>query len=290
MAKGSPALVVFSDAAATPPIEMLQDCVAKELPFATIAQANSEYFWPSDDLASLYRKLMPIARRCYFVSRANLGLFENQIGCHLPNAEVVHNPFNVKVDAVIPWPRLSGNDVLHLACVARLHPPSKGQDILLTALSDPIWSARKWLLTFYGDGPMRDTIKQMALRLGIGDRIKFAGFVAPVEKIWADNQVLVMPSRYEGEPLAMIEAMMCARPVVATDVADHSEIIEDQITGFLANAPTAQSMKQALEGLWVKREQLESMGKAAAISIRRRIPSDPGYAFAQKLKALSANA
>lgn len=56
-----------------------------------------------------------------------------------------------------------------------------------------------------------------------------------------------MPSRFEGLPLAMVEAMLCARPVVATDVAGHAEIIEDGVTGFLADAPTAGSMAAALE-------------------------------------------
>jgi len=81
---GLPALVVISDAAATPPIGLLEECVARELPFVTISQSNSEYFWPDDSAAAGYRRLMPAARRCYFVSKANQRLFENQIGCELP--------------------------------------------------------------------------------------------------------------------------------------------------------------------------------------------------------------
>ena len=53
----------------------------------------------------------------------------------------------------------------------------------------------------------------------------FAGH-RPVEEIWASNHVLVMPSRAEGFPLAIVEAMLCARPVLASDVAGNSEIVE----------------------------------------------------------------
>ncbi len=282
-----PALVVFSAAASTPPIEMLQECVARGLPFVTISQANSEYFWPEDSSAKQYRKLMPAAQRCYFVSRTNLSLFENQIGCDLPNAEIVCNPFNVNFDTVLPWPQIGENDQLRLACVARLHLPSKGQDILLEALANPIWKDRNWRLTLYGDGTMQDSIEQMVHRFGLEDRVKVAGFVASVEKIWTENHVLVMPSRYEGLPLAMVEAMLCARPVVATDVAGHSEVLEDGVTGFLADAPTVRSMNKALERLWTRRLELEILGKAAARSIRHYVPADPVGAFAAKIKALA---
>jgi glycosyltransferase involved in cell wall biosynthesis len=285
-----PALVVFSSAVSTPPIEMLQECIAMGLPFVTISQANSEYFWPEDSSAKQYRKLMPAARRCYFVSRANLSLFENQIGCDLPNAEIVCNPYNVNHDIVLPWPPIGEDDQLRLACVARLNPPSKGQDILLEALAYPVWKDRNWHLTLYGEGTMQDTIEQMIQRLGLQDRVKVAGFVASIEKIWTDNHVLVMPSRYEGLPLAMVEAMLCARPAVATDVAGHSEVLQDGVTGFLADAPTVRSVNKALERLWTRRMELETMGKAAARSIRQHVPADPARVFAEKIKALAATA
>ena len=81
-----------------------------------------------------------------------------------------------------------------------------------------------------------------------------------------------MPSRFEGLPLAMVEAMLCARPVVATDVAGHAEIIEDGVTGFLADAPTAGSMAAALERFWERRSEAEAIGKAGAERIGQLAP------------------
>jgi glycosyltransferase involved in cell wall biosynthesis len=96
-----------------------------------------------------------------------------------------------------------------------------------------------------------------------------------------------MPSRFEGLPLAMVEAMLCARPVVATDVAGHAEVIEDGVTGFLADASTAGAVAAALERFWARRREAEEIGKAGAKRIRRLLPSDPVRLFSEKLMGLA---
>jgi len=287
LAARPPVLVVLSDGGAFIPIGLLELCASRKLPFVTISQVNDEQFWLSDELAIRYRRVLPGARRCYFVSHANRRLFEKQLGCEVPNAEIVRNPLNVDIGVSLAWPVLNQATELRLACVARLHPPSKGQDILLEALADPAWANRSWRLTFYGEGPMRNSVERMVQNLGLESRVRFAGYVPSVENVWAENHVLVMPSRYEGLPLAMVEAMICARPVVATDVAGHSEIIDDGVTGFLADAPTASSVRRALDRLWARRLDLEAMGEASARSIRRQIPADPVRVFSGKIKALA---
>jgi hypothetical protein len=54
-----PGLVVLSDGAALPPVDLLELCIAKRWPFVTIGQANSEEYWPSDEYAERYRKAVP---------------------------------------------------------------------------------------------------------------------------------------------------------------------------------------------------------------------------------------
>jgi glycosyltransferase involved in cell wall biosynthesis len=289
-AKAQPDLVVFSDGGPFPFAEALELCVTRQLPFVTIGQSNSDKMWIDDQRAGRFRRALSVARRCYFVSQANLRLAERQLGSKLHNAEVVWNPFNVSFDAEPAWPALREGEELRLACVGRLHPPSKGQDILLEALSRPNWRDRRWRLTLYGEGPMRDIIARLAEQAGLSDRVFFAGHVAP-EIIWTTDHVLAMPSRYEGLPLAMVEAMLCGRPVVATDVAGHAEILENEVTGFLAEAPTAAMMARALETLWSKRAHLEAMGQAGAKRIRNLLTTaDPSHAFAEKIKSIAANA
>jgi glycosyltransferase involved in cell wall biosynthesis len=289
--KRPPRLVVVSTGGAFPPVDLLEMCIARSLPFVTISQSGFVDRWCDDNLAARYRKVATAPLRCYFVSEANRRLTEMFIGCRLSNAEVVRNPVNVKYDAAPPWPQVGPNCEWRLACVGRLFPPAKGQDILFEALAQPPWQARRWRLHLYGEGPMRDGLERLAQRLGIRERIVFAGHRS-VDEIWGSNHVLVMPSRYEGLPLAMVEAMLCGRPVIATDVAGHAEIIEDGVTGFLADAPTGCSVGMALERFWARRAEARKIGAAAANRIRQLVPSDPVAVFSYKideLAELSAN-
>src|SRR3974390_1923467 len=75
-----PALVVFSEGNALPPIDLLELCIARRLPFITIMQNNKEHNWYSDELAHRYRRALPKARRCFFVSEGNRILPAKQIG------------------------------------------------------------------------------------------------------------------------------------------------------------------------------------------------------------------
>jgi glycosyltransferase involved in cell wall biosynthesis len=286
IAATSPALVVLSDGGALPPVDLLELCAKMQVPFVAIGHCNSDDDWRADEIAARYRAVLPLARRCFFVSEANLRLAEKQIGDPFSNAEVVRNPVNIALNASPKWPAFESADEFRFASVGRLHPPSKGQDILFEALAASQWRERPWRLSLYGEGPMRHILGRLAQRLGIGERVVFAGFAA-VEDIWASNHVLVMPSRFEGLPLAMVEAMLCGRPVIATDVAGHREIVQDGITGFLADAPTTASFTAALERFWERRGEARAMGQAGAHRIREVLPPDPVRAFSDKLKQLS---
>jgi glycosyltransferase involved in cell wall biosynthesis len=281
-----PALVVLSTGDVLPPIELMELCVEKKWPFVTIGHTNYDGWWPYDEKAGRLRNALPAALRCYFVSKANQLLVEKRLSCELCNAEVVRNPFNVAIDATLTWPILRKDDELRLACVGRLEPSTKGQDVLLEVLAHASWSARPWRLTLYGDGPSKNGLERFCEHVGLINRVVFAGYVRSAEKIWSDNHLLVVPSRYEGLPMGIVEAMLCARPVLATNVGGISEIIEDGVTGFLAEAATVDSVRHALEVVWARRLELEQIGRAAAKSIRTLVPADPAEVFSNKLLEL----
>jgi glycosyltransferase involved in cell wall biosynthesis len=278
----SPSLAVFSDSGPFPPTDVLELCITKGTPFATIVCLNRETRWYDDYTARRYRNILSHARRCYFKSFGNKLLAEKQLGCELDNAEVIANAYTIDYATPVPWPSNSPDDVLRLASVGRLDPEYKGQDVLFEALAADHWRKRDWQLTLYGAGPSRDILERFARKLELSDRICFAGY-RPVSEIWVTNHALVMPSRCEGMSIAIIEALLSGRPVIATDVGGAAEVIEDGVTGFVANAPTAASVGDALERCWRTRAELEQMGRAAAEKIRMLVPPDPVDTFASKL-------
>lgn len=283
-----PSLVVFSEGNALPPLGLLESCISRKIPFVTIMHANKEAVWYPDDIAARYRSVVAVAVRCFFVSDGNRWLSEKQLGGTYRNAEIVRNPVNIDFDVSVPWPPLGPDGDIRFASVGRLYPPAKGQDALLEALSGPSWKDRRWKLHIYGSGNMRGSIEWLAKHLGIADRVVFPGFTS-VEEIWRSNHVLVMPSRFEGLPLAIVEAMLCGRPVVATDVAGNKEVMRDGVTGFIADAPTAGCIDAALQRFWERRDEAEAIGQEGRRLIRELMPADPVRIFSDTLQDIVAS-
>jgi glycosyltransferase involved in cell wall biosynthesis len=96
---------------------------------------------------------------------------------------------------------------LQMACVGRLQPASKGQDILLEALAQPIWLERDWQLNLFGEGPQKGVLVRLVKSLNLGHRVHFAGHRAPFD-IWCGHHVLVMPVARRGASPKMVEAML----------------------------------------------------------------------------------
>ena len=200
------------------------------------------------------------ARHVAFVAERNLRVAERQVAAGVPGACIAHNPVNLANFNPAPYP---DSDVVKMANVARLETLFKGQDVLLEALSGEHWKQRRWLLRFYGAGSDRPYLERLTGHYNMTDKVEFCGHVGDVRSIWADNHLLVMPSRSEGTPLSLVEAMICGRPSVVTDVGGNIEWVDEPSTGFVAEATSARSLNNALERAWEARERWESIGQRA---------------------------
>jgi glycosyltransferase involved in cell wall biosynthesis len=281
LGKGRPELVIVSQGGNIDGLFHLKRVRKRGLAYGIICQKAAEMYWPTDrylpDLRDAYRD----ARFVWFVSEHNRRLTEEQLGFSLPQAAVVRNPFLVPWQERSDWPAGEG---LRLACVGRLFPREKGQDIILRVLAREKWRGRPLSVTFFGSGDHRLGLEETARFLRL-ESVTFAGHSDDVDAIWADHHGLLLPSHCEGLPLVLVETMLSGRVPVVTRVAGNPEVVEDDATGFLAAAPTDEAVDEALERAWAARARWPEMGRAASASIRRTVPRDPAAAAAQMILA-----
>jgi glycosyltransferase involved in cell wall biosynthesis len=275
----NPSLCVISQGGAYDGVEWMEACRERGISYVTIAQLALDWIWPADRDQERLRSALCSAKHCYFVSEGNRRLVCTQLGIELPNSRVVRNPFGVRYDSPLPW---RNANPYRLACVARLDPQFKGQDLLFQVLRQGKWKERPVKVTLYGNGRSKVLLESLREKWGL-DMVSFGGFQQPAD-IWACEQILVLPSRHEGLPLVAVEAMLSGRPCIVTDVAGNTEVVEDGVSGFVAAASTAELLDEAMERAWACRQAWPKMGEAAARRIRELVPPDPVGCFVLELK------
>lgn len=253
-------------------------CGQLGIPYFIICQKAVDFYWPQASERHFMTKTLQNATKLFFVSKHNHRLTEEQFGVRFENAEVVYNPIKVS-GQILPYPPVDNK--FKLACVARLFVLDKGQDILIRILSQPKWRKRPVTISLIGTGVDVAGLKAMAELLEV-DNIDFIGQVENIEDIWKDYHALVLPSRSEGLPLSMVEAMALGRPVITSKSGGNAELVEDGVTGFLGHA-NEESFEEAMERAWQNRDQWKLIGESASKHIMKAIPKEPEIKFAKQL-------
>ncbi|MBZ2186217.1 MAG: glycosyltransferase family 4 protein [Bryobacter sp.] len=117
---------------------------------------------------------------------------------------------------------------LRLISVGLLDHLYKGQDTLIAAVADCVRSGLSLTLTFAGDGRHHDQLSSLASRLGIADRVFFTGPLAgaaAVRQHLVQSDLFVLPSRAEGIPRALLEAMAAGLPAITSNVGAMPDLL-----------------------------------------------------------------
>ena len=177
--------------------------------------------------------------------------------CDPAHIVVLHN--GVVIPSVPCDPRLS-KDVLFLG---RLD-SNKSPDVLLRASRDALTLSPETRLVFGGDGDV-DKYQNLAVKLGISDRCDFLGWVsgAAKEHLFSQAGVYCLPSKNEGMPMSVIEAMAHGLPVVSTAVGGVPQLIDNGREGFLIDVDDEAALSDALCRLIGASELRGRMGFAA---------------------------
>jgi glycosyltransferase involved in cell wall biosynthesis len=144
----------------------------------------------------------------------------------------------------------------------------KGIEYLLSAASALRHDFPNLRLEIAGSGPLREKLESVASQTGLGDRVKFLGWIDDIQSILPRWDIFVMPSLEEGFPIAALDAMAAGLPVVATRVGGVPELIEDGTTGWLVPPRDIESLGSRLRVLLSDRELRVRMGAAGYARIR----------------------
>jgi glycosyltransferase involved in cell wall biosynthesis len=286
LVKINPRLVIISAGNNVDGADFMEYCLAESIPYVTVIQLVTEILWTfiNDDRIDQLRKLYSKSIQNFFVSKGNLELNNMLMAEVLSNSTIVNNPLGTSIASKIDFPRPDAQQY-NVAIVGRLETNHKGHDLLIQVLHQEKWKTRNIHFSFYGTGPHERMLKRLCNSYRVKN-VDFMGQISNIEDIWRENQLLLLPSRMEGQSLALIEAMWCGRAAIVTNVGGASELIRENKTGFIAQYPDVTELDAAMERAWDKRYEWERMGIEAAEAVRELYKVDPAEHFANELQGI----
>lgn len=151
----------------------------------------------------------------------------------------------------------------YILAIGRLD-KQKGHDLLIRAFASAKTNQAGWKLVILGDGPQRSSLEYLVSRLDIRDDIIMPGIVnEPTD--WLNNAgFFVHPSRYEGFPNALLEAMACGSAVIATDCpSGPAEIIRHKVNGLLVPTEDVNALSTSMISLMNNEDLRRQLGTQA---------------------------
>ncbi len=170
---------------------------------------------------------------------------------------------------------------LVVGVIARLV-PQKGIDLLLPAVVEVIADYPSARFLIWGDGPQRRKLQGMARRLGLCT-VQFMGDTADPRTAYLAMDIFCAPSRWEGAPYAVLEAMACGLPVVASEVPGHLDDIVEESTGLLAPSYLPGPLAGALDKLLADEDVRLAYGQAGRRRVEAVFPLAPMVAATARL-------
>jgi glycosyltransferase involved in cell wall biosynthesis len=191
----------------------------------------------------LERRLLLRADRIVVVARQQLSLFSG-----------VADRTTIIDNAVLPLPAASGGGLPDFAgvggpiigVIGRLS-REKGVDVFLHACSDLASRGREFRAIIVGDGPEETSLRRLTARLGIERHVRFAGRIDSVAQVYSQLDLVVLPSRSEGLPNVLLEAMAAGRPVIATAVGAVPDVLREPGAGVTVQPGDPRALADAMD-------------------------------------------
>lgn len=145
----------------------------------------------------------------------------------------------------------------------------KNHALLLRAFAR-LQSSQPLYLLLAGGGELLEPMQQLARELGMAERVRFLGVRSDIPAILNAADIFTLPSRYEGNPMSVMEAMAAGLPVVATAVGGVPELVEEGVSGILTPNEDLEALVVALQRLVDNAVLRRQMGEAALRRAREK--------------------
>ncbi len=148
--------------------------------------------------------------------------------------------------------------------------PRKGHEVMLTTIPKVLKEVPEARFLFFGKGPLLQKIKTMAIKTGILDKVRFAGFRDDMENLFPCLYMVVHPAFMEGLGVSLLQASASGIPVVATSVGGIPEVIKDGFNGFLVKPADTDMVAEKIICLLKDNHLASEMGKKGREYIKKK--------------------
>lgn len=220
---------------------------------------------------AIFRLMSPVAR--HFVNVTDQLQEQAELNGNGTRSTIIYNavplaetPSPIRNTSSLPGWGWTASDFI-VAVVGRLF-PVKGQAYLIDAMAE-LHDAPWIKLLIVGDGPLRPELEARVLSLGIGERVRFAGFRQDVPRILQSVDCVCLPSLWELLPYVALEAAAYARPIIATAVGGVTRLLQDRETALLVPARDPHALAVAIRRLAEHPEEAARIGQAGYDLVRQ---------------------
>ncbi|MDR2391403.1 MAG: glycosyltransferase family 4 protein [Planctomycetota bacterium] len=148
--------------------------------------------------------------------------------------------------------------------------PQKDVRTLVLAMAEVVKASPGATLAVAGEGSLRPGLERLSADLGLAERVRFLGWIENIEPLLAASDVVILSSRYEGLPYAILEASAMGKPTIGSDVTGTRDCIENGKTGFLLPPGDVEGFAREMAFLCLHPRKREVMGRAGQAMVAEK--------------------